>query len=115
VAVLRSSLDPWHAVSVAYHEAWHLEDDRLTLAERQAMDAAIAHGPAWPTAYLADPWERRARLFQSWAMSMHEGGGVIVGRRAPETAVMAAVYDGAIGRRVTAPPKAWRTYWRGSK
>lgn len=102
VAVLRSTLDPWNAVAVAHHEAWHLADDHLTLEERQTMDAAIARGPAWPTNYLADPWERRARLFASWAMTIYEGGSARLDRRAPELDVMSRVYSGDLGRRVLA-------------
>lgn len=102
VAVVSSAQDPRSAVSTAYHEAWHLADDHLSLAERQAMDAAIARGPAWPTLYLANPWERRARLFQNWALVLHEGGCVSADRRAPESLVMARVYSGELGRRVVA-------------
>lgn len=115
VAVVRSTLDPWNAVWVALHEAWHLADDWITLDERQAMDAAIARGPSWPTPYLGDPWERRARLFQSWAVALHEGGSTIVDRRAPEVAVMAMVYRGELGRRVMARHSAapdQRPWWR---
>lgn len=81
------------------------------------MDAAIARGPAWPTPYLASPWERRARLFQHWALVLHEGGCVSANRRAPESLVMARVYSGELGRRVVArlagqrAPR-WRCFWQ---
>lgn len=102
-----------HAVSTAYHEAFHLADYWLSRDERMAMDEAVMRGLLWPTDYLRRPFERRARLFEHWAMKQHEApAGARAGRlgaaldaalralRSKEERVMEMVLSGELGRRV---------------
>lgn len=106
----RPARRPW-TVRAAYHEAFHVVDDWLTLEERRLLDAAVDRGAPWPTPYLSSRVERRARLFEHVAMFVHEGGSIIAGRRVPETEILAAVYDGTIGQRVLAQQTTTTTRW----
>lgn len=119
VIMLTTAGAPTWTVRAAYHEAFHVLDDWLTLDERRVLDAAVDRGPTWPTPYLSSRVERRARLFEGFAMYLHEGGSVIVGSRTPEARILAAAYDGPIGALALARQRQPRRLprwlgWRGN-
>ena len=106
VGLIRSCWDPAWTVRTAMHEAWHLAEDYLSAAEFESVDMAARSGPQWPDApsfrdYYSKPVERRARMYEAWAMSAWEAGGTpAVDKRAPHTLVFGRVYSGEIGFRV---------------
>ncbi len=72
VVALRTSQNQQWTVEATYHEAWHVLEHLLTRSERAAVDAAVARGGEWTSAYYDSAVERRARAFEAWSMHRHE-------------------------------------------
>ena len=104
-ALIRSTLSGRDAIETAYHEAYHLiEEARPGVGD--VLDGLEAHAVPWPNEYLSRPWERRARLFESFAMHLSEGGAIPLAGAVPAT--LGAIYSGEVGRMILAsrePPR----------
>lgn len=60
-------------LDTAHHEIWHAVENWLSSVARAVVDAAVADGRAYPSAYLDSAGERRARLYAAWASAVDEG------------------------------------------
>ena len=102
VAICRTHVAPVDALSIAFHEAWHLAEGLLRRDILDALDARLATGPPWPGDYYPRVKERRARAFTHFAMMLTEGcQQVAVGPSVPyEVGLFWSVYNGDFGREV---------------
>lgn len=103
VALVLSTADPVHAVSVALHEAWNLAEEHVARARLAALDARLSQGPDWPGEYHPRTVERRARAFAAFGSYLIEGGRMAVEGPGvpPEVTLFWAIFSGALGREVT--------------
>lgn len=102
IAVVSSRFVPTFVMRTLFHEAFHAVDRHLLPAARAVLDAAVARGAWFPTDYLRDDTERRARLFESFAMFLFEGGELVVTPATPEIEIMARIYFGGVGQEIVA-------------
>jgi hypothetical protein len=91
---------PRFTIGTAYHEAGHMAEGLVYPHELQHWWNAANSTKAWGDDYLDSQDERRAQLFESFAIHGADGGEhVILPGATPTTRLMNAIYTGEIGRR----------------
>jgi hypothetical protein len=105
-AAIKTTIHPTDAISTTLHEAWHLAEDHLTLAEMSAVKAGIENAPELPDSafnrYYIASIEVRANSFECWAYSyILRGRTPAYYRGMPaDERVWTMVLRGDLGRRV---------------
>lgn len=108
---------PWMTTQTLYHELMHVLDPLLPPRVGGGLDAAIHRGERWRSAYLRDSGERRARMFESYAMMREEGAPPVAdARQEGPWRALEAVFSGRVTQQILArdnqaPPPWWSRWW----
>ena len=103
---LTTTMEPCVAVTTAFHEAFHLAEDYLTLEEMQTLNRGIVSAPCLPDSdrnrYLTSSTEVRANAFEGWAYSQWLRGRMPAYYRGmpADERVWTLIYRGDLGVRV---------------
>jgi hypothetical protein len=112
VLMMKSCCSPSWGLDTVFQELWHVLEDKMTAAEREAMAEVVAGGPRFiDQAYSGSVSERQARAFAAWCVARLESPAApVTGWRAlarkagrmPHERVWEAAWSGELGRRAMA-------------